>query len=700
MIRLSYEAIRLLNDMISQEGISMFENDHNENGMENTQFDSQPVNDELSVSGVDNVTKKGKGRKAALIGGISAAVVVGGSATAYAASDTVKNQVKLRLSSPEKYYAWVTENNSKNLGQILSENYKKSIDNMEKGTEAKFKLSFEPTQNAKDMLIDEVFGGKSNEETKQFEDIIKNNDSIGIAVDCSSKKGKTEGSFGLELSDKRVVGIDAAIDADAMDYFVRIPELKEQWIGVSLGETMDELMSDEEANAVLQTYKDIMNDPASFLSPEELETEVNRYAGVWANFADEVKLEKKESVDICDITVNYTVATVELTEMDTCKLGVEFLKELKDDDIIRDIVVDKIKAVDDKDEYKKSINDALDELKEQLEEDDFDEDTVFTIDTYIDPTGTIRGFGFEAEEEKLTMVLGKDGNDVRGEMKFVSDGEEEFSVKLTAEEEGKDKYSGDVTIEYPKTSYDYDEDEGKMRSNTETQKAVIKFDEFEVVDKEKGYFNGDFVINIPDVDPIDLSFSSDGKQQEVSYELRFDGTDYGKLKFAYSVDYGTSVDVPSKDSAFMVDVKDADNFKLEEYATQDEFNKFAKGIMTQVGIDDKTADELAKYATEELYDAADSGLDIDDDDFDLDDDEFDFDDEDREEKKTTSSAFDDDDDDYSFNFEFDPSQFKYEDYKDFMTEEEFNEFVEEMKKYYDEYSSTAGSSATTTKKAS
>ena len=678
----------------------MFENDHNENGMENTQFDSQPVNDELSVSGVENVTKKGRGRKAALIGGISAAVVVGGSATAYAASDTVKNQVKLRLSSPEEYYAWVTENNSKNLGQILSENYKKSIDNMEKGTDAKFKLSFEPTQNAKDMLMDEVFGGKSNEETKQFEDIIKNNDSIGIAVDCSSKKGKTEGSFGLELSDKRVVGIDAAIDADTMDYFVRIPELKEQWIGVSLGETMDELMSDEEANAVLQTYKDIMNDPASFLSPEELETEVNRYAGVWGNFAEDVKLEKKESVDICDITVNYTVASVKLTEKDTVKLGVEFLKELKDDDIIRDIVVDKIKAVDDKSEYKDSINDALDELKEQLEEDDFDEDTVFTVDTYIDPTGTIRGFGFEAEEEKLTMVLGKDGKDVRGEMKFVSDGEEEFSVKLSAEEEGKDKYSGDLTIEYPKTSYDYDEDEGKMRSNTETQKAVIKFDEFEVVDKEKGYFNGDFVINIPDVDPIDLSFSSDGKQQEVSYEIRFDGTDYGKLKFAYSVDYGTSVDVPSKDSAFMVDVKDADNFKLEEYATQDEFNKFAKGIMTQVGIDDKTADELAKYATEEIFDAADSSLDINDDDFDWDDDDFDFDDEDREETKTTSSAFDDDDDDYSFNFEFDPSQFKYEDYKDFMTEEEFNEFVEEMKKYYDEYSSTAGSSATTTKKAS
>ena len=674
----------------------MFENDHNENGMENTQFDSQPVNDDLSVSGVDNVTKKGKGKKAALIGGISAAVVVGGSATAYAASDTVKNQVKLRLSSPENYYAWVTENNSKNLGQILSENYKKTIDNMEKGTDAKFKLSFEPTQETKDILIDELFGGSSNDETKQFEDIIKNNDSIGITAGWSAKKGKTNGSFGLELSDKHIVGVDTAIDADTMDYFVRIPELKEQWIGVSMGETMDELMSDEEANAVIQTYKDIMNDPASFLSPDELETEVNRYVGVWSKFADDVKLEKKEAVDICDITVNYTVASVELKEKDAVKLGLKYLEELKDDDIIKGIVVDKVKAVDDEDEYMEDIDDAIDDLKDQLEDDDFDEDTTLTIDTYIDATGTIRGFGFSADEDEFSMILGKDGDDVRGEMRFVEEGEEEFSVKLSAEEQGKDKYTGSLTFAYP--SYSYDDDYNRV---SETKEAVVKFDDFEIVEKEKGYFNGDFVINIPDVDPIDLSFSSDGKQQEVSYEVEIKGKDYGKLKLAYSVDYGTDTDVPSKDSAFMVDVKNADNFQLDEYVSQDEFSKFAKGIMNDVGIDDKTAEELAKYATEELFGSMDSGFDIDDDDLDWDDDDLDFDFDDDEDVPRTTSAFDDedyDDEDYDFNFEFDPSDYKYEDYKDFMTEEQFNEFVEEMQKYADEYSSTA--SKTTTKKAS
>ena len=43
----------------------------------------------------------------------------------------------------------------------------------------------------------------------------------------------------------------------------------------------------------------------------------------------------------------------------------------------------------------------------------------------------------------------------------------------------------------------------------------------------------------------------------------------------------------------------------------------------------------------------------------------------------------------SASSEFDPDMYKYEDYKDFMTEEEFNEFVDEMKKYYEEYEKKA-----------
>ena len=59
---------------------------------QNTQFG----NGYDSVSGVETITGKRKGKKAAVIGGITAVAVAGGCASAYAFSDTVKNQVKLR----------------------------------------------------------------------------------------------------------------------------------------------------------------------------------------------------------------------------------------------------------------------------------------------------------------------------------------------------------------------------------------------------------------------------------------------------------------------------------------------------------------------------------------------------------------------------------------------------------------------------
>ncbi|MBO7474106.1 MAG: hypothetical protein J6U00_08935, partial [Ruminococcus sp.] len=58
--------------------------------------------------------------------------------------------------------------------------------------------------------------------------------------------------------------------------------------------------------------------------------------------------------------------------------------------------------------------------------------------------------------------------------------------------------------------------------------------------------------------------------------------------------------------------------------------------------------------------------DWDDEDFDWDDEDFDWDDEDYEW----------DDEDYEWTF--DPSEYKYEDYKDYMTEEQFNEMMKLM----------------------
>ncbi|MBR3668218.1 MAG: hypothetical protein IKN66_13875 [Ruminococcus sp.] len=658
----------------------MFNNDQNN-------YENQSLNEEFSVSGVEPVTKKSKGKKAAVIGGISAAVLVGGSAAAYGLSDTVKNQVKLRVSSPEKYYAWVTEKNSKTIGETVSEAYKKGLDKYEKGQTVDFKVTFEPTDETKSLLKNELFGDymdTENEELKSFMDIIDNNDNFSVSANCASKKGNIDADVSFGLNGERVAGADIVGDGDAADYFFRIPELKDQWIGIEYGKMLEDIV--EEAGLdenPASAYKEILKDPESFLSPEDVETEVNKYAAVWSNFASDVEIEKKEEVDICDITVNYTVATVELTEKDAAKLEVEFLKELRDDKVVKDILTDKLDVVD-KDEFESSIDDEIEDIKEDLKGDYYDdEEVVISIDTYIDGTGTIRGLKFYNDEGAFNAVMGKDGDSIRGEFSFTEDGEEQFSVKLTAEENHK-KYTGDIELTYSDVSYNYVDDDYQKEVTPVT--VSVLFEDVEIVDEEKGYFNGDFTVNIPDTAPFVISCSADKDGQSVSSDIVIDGTNYGKLTFDYSVDYKADIEVPDKGGAFMIDPENSDDLRFEDYASQDEFSSFMKDILTKAGIDSKYADKYAGSITEAVYDELDYGsIDLDDDDFDFDDDfdddDFDFDDEDLD--------VDDEDDYDDFEFSFNPDDFKYEDYKDFMTEDEFNEWMDEMKKYYDEYESSS-----------
>ena len=659
----------------------MFNNDQNN-------YENQSLNEEFSVSGVEPVTKKSKGKKAAMIGGISAAVIVGGGAAAYGFSDTVKNQVKLRVSSPEKYYAWVTENNSKTIGESVSEAYKKGLDKYKKGQTVDFKVTFEPTDDTKELLKDEIFGeyrDSDSEEISSLIDIIDKNEKFSVSAKCASKKGNIDANVGFDLNGDRVVGADIVGDGDAADYFFRIPELKDQWIGIEYGKMLDDIVEEAGLDSdPTAAYKDILKDPESFLSPEDVETEVNRYAAVWSGFADDVELEKKEEVDICDITVNYTVATVELTEKDAAKLEVEFLKELRDDKVVKDILTDKLDVVD-KDEYESSIDDEIDNIKEDLKGDYYDDkEVVMSIDTYIDGTGTIRGLKFYDDEAAFTAVMGKDGDSIRGEFSFTEDGEEQFSVKLTAEENHK-KYTGDIELTYSDVSYNYVDDDYQKETTPVT--VSVLFEGVEIVDEEKGYFNGDFTVNIPDTAPFVISCSADKDGQSVSSDIVIDGTNYGKLTLDYSVDYNADIDIPDKGGAFMIDMDSEEAPDFEEYASQDEFNSFMQGLLTKAGIDSKYADKYAEAITEEVYDELDYGsIDFDDDDYDFDDDfddddDFDFDDEDLD--------VDDEDDYDDFEFSFDPDSFKYEDYKDYMTEEEFNEMMDNIKKYYDEYESSS-----------
>lgn len=606
------------------------------------------------VTGVDTV-KKGKGGLiAGVVAGVTAgavAVVAGGGVLAYNLSDFVKNQVKLRFSKPANYYAWVNEKNADTAAKSFAESYRKSLDMAQEGQQAKVSLKYETSDDLKDFILDELFYIDVNDmddEEKQVVDIIRNMDSITIGADTETNNDLISGSVYADLNDERLITMDIASDTSAMEFFMRVPELTEKWLGVETEDALeDSIYYDEDEKAILEAYKRAVQDPESVISPEEIETEAARYIKVWNESVDDVKLDKKETVTINDIDVNYTVVTVELTEEKLVDIAKSFINTAKEDEILKSIVVDRLGIATGK-EY----NEQLDELLEELERDeDYEYHTdVVEFRTYIDARGDIRGFGLEGddENESLLVIVGKDGDKVRGEVSFYDgDSEPEFVLTLAAEANGN-KYSGNFDLVVDDETY------------------TLEFTDFETVDEEYGYFNADVTLVIPDTDPIGLTFTTDGKSQSVAGNIKYEGKDYGRLTLTVGAQSGAEPRIPSKDSAFMID--DASDISIEDYVSQEDMEKFITELLEKIGFSKDMSEEGAKTLADNIYDPYNFG-DHDWDDDDWDDDDWDDDDD---------PDFDDDDFDFDFDWD-DPYEDDAVDPEDcqayvFVADEEFNAY--------------------------
>ena len=579
------------------------------------------------VSGVETVKKSKTGL---IVGGIAVltagavAVVAGGGIAAYCFSDLIKNQVKLRLSSPESYYAWVYEKNADAAAKQFSTSYARGLDRYEAGQQTKISLRYDTTDAAKEWLEEEL----NIHEDERF--VLDSFNSVTIGADGSSKDALLSGKAFVDWNDDRLATFDFASDTSTMDYFVRIPELTDKWLGVETDKLIKENSYSESEKTVIDAYKKAMTDPRSVVSPEEIEQIAARYIKVWNESVGDVQLEKKQSVTINDIEMNYTVVSVELTDKKIKEISENFITSAKDDALLQEIVVDRLSLMSASD-YSGSLDDMLEEIQGSTAE---NENTV-TFDTFIDAKGVIRGFRLTGSEEnqEFFAAVGKDGSKVRGKSHFYDGSEEpEYVLDLTAEESGK-KYTGSL-------DFVIDEDE----------KFSLEFTDFEIVDEEYGYFNADTVLNITDNDDtcsIPLTFTSDGQSESVSGNIVIEGTDYGKLTLTVGAQTGAEPSVPSKSSAHMLSSLDDPEDFWADYVSQDEMEKFLAGLFTKLGADDKLAAETAKDCAEDMYRTWDDDDYYDDWDDDWDDDDYDIDDDD----DFDDDDYDIDDDDLDWDYD-------------------------------------------------
>lgn len=553
-----------------------------------------------SVSGVEPAKKK---KKAPIIAGIAAGVVAlgaGGCVAAYNLSDAFKNTIKLNFSKPESYYSWVIEKNSSDLAANAKKGYKESLDQSNDGATSSVSLRYEMSDDFRQLLLDEI-----GTDDAAVIDMITNLESAKIGIDMETVEKLLSGSVYADLNDQRLATIDLAMDMDKFDIFGRIPELTEQWLYLDIPE--DEL-SDLTGDDSMSAMEEMLSDPEKLISADELEELISRYSAVWANSVEDVELEKKADVDVAGLDVTYTIATVEVDDKLMEEIATAFVETAQDDKLLKKIVCDRLQAATE-DEY----DDAMDEALGDMDFDDVDG----VVETYIDGDGSVKGFRIEADDDEILFVFGEDKDEYAFEMVFTEGKTDIFAVEANFEEDGK-KYSGDIDLTFDNVT------------------VTIEVKDYEVVDEEKGYFNGEFTIEIPSIDPITIDCESDGESQTIATELVVDDLNLGKFALEISAEEGGNPEMPSKNDAFVIDENSTPDFT--QYVDQASVESFISNILTKLGTDKAEADELAAYFADEIfnpvsYDDYDYDYDYD---YDFDDNDIDF----------------DDDDDYNFDYSY------------------------------------------------
>lgn len=535
-----------------------------ENMNNNQNFDN-------TVSGVERVSKK-KGKKIALISGIAVVAIAGGGVAAYNLSDYVKNQVNLRVMKPENYYSWVIEENSKEFASKAKDSYSKVYDKATNSYGSSFNLKYNISDDAKDIaltsMIGEDYRNSADDEEKVLIDIFDNLSEIAIGGNISSKTNMLSGNISALLNGESIIDSDIAMDLENFDYFLRVPELNEQWLCLSLGSVID------------GTSVNMKQNIYEYLTPEQLEDIIVRYSDIWNESVSDIELEKQETVDICDISVEYTVISAEFDKEKCSELATKFINELKNDDVIKNIVVNQIG------EYtEEEYNSSLDDLLKQIEESDTSENDVnFTLNTYVDPNGDIRGVKMIQDTNEISFVTGKDGDNVRAEFSVNEDGENNVSMELYADKDGN-KYNGNIDFNV----IDYDTPET----------ISVEFKDYEVVNEDNGYINADVTFIIPDIDPIAIKLSSDGNSQDISYNINIDDTDYGTITLSISEIKDAEVSIPNKDESFVYDFNS--DFSIKDYIPQENMQTFIENLLKKIGFGDELSAEGAKEITDDIY---------------------------------------------------------------------------------------------------
>lgn len=544
------------------------------------------------------VKKKKKGKKIAIISGITAAVLIGGGAAAYNLSDFVKNQVNLLIMKPEKYYEWVTEKNAAVYADKAAASYNEDLKSFDSGQTTSIELKYNVSDEAKDIIIE-----KLNEDPDATEDgldmltdIINNADDLSVLLTGQSKKTDGALSLGANLNGESLLSLDLAVDMLNPKLFMRYPEMKEQWIGMDIIGSIDDSIETSEEQEIFDKifafYQGIINDPSGFIHPKELKNAVNNYSAAWIKSISDVDRERREKVGIGDINVKYTTLEVDINSKLAVKILRNFLNEAADDKVIQRTVIDRLELLSE-DEYD-DLFDIILNASKLIETDSKD---VFSLKTYIDAKGNIRGFSICEDDVEIFYAMGKHKDDFAIEFSVTSEDTKMVRLTLNAEETSKETYEGSLSLNFNEKFVSLIIDAEEAEDYT----ISMDFEDMTIGSLENIKLTGSAVLNIPDAEPVELEFKGKNDTQTISYSIEADGTEFGDISLTFTTKNKASFEIPEVDDSYMVDAENSDSFNFYDYIEYDDLVNYFTDLLVQFGIDEDIAAEIAENAAYESF---------------------------------------------------------------------------------------------------
>ena len=532
-------------------------------------FENQPFEPANFAQGQipPQAQKKKRKKGGFIIAGVVAVAAVS-SVGVLAASGRLGNFVHKNFTSPESYFKYVAENNTKDAIKSFNTGYSKAVDSFDQVTSVNgsYTVRLDAGNELKPLI-------------GMIDPSLKDIDNASISVNTSFDDSVQNVQLKANINDADIATVNASIDMENEEGYLQIPELSDSYIDISDGieEINDELKSSGvEYQEMLDEVKNTLPDAKT------VDKVLNTYVDVaFDNISDVSK--SSDKIEAEDVSQSVTALTTTLDGQYAYDTAYEMLETLKDDENIKEI----IENIDEAsyDEFRDSISDTLDSLKHEKDSiDDVEGSADLTL--YVNGKGEIAGtevlVDVDGQEVVVSSVMPRSGSKFGYEMKAEYEGMELFSLT------GSGTLKSDVMNGTFNVSVD-DELLGDLDEYVSGGDNILTIDvkDFDISDSKDGMLNGSFTFSTDAVRQVkgyklNVEFATTKKETSVAVALLYEDDNYAKVTLTSGEGENLKTLQPSgSDTVYSI----TDDSDMQDYLSEIDIDAFIDDINDKCGLD-------------------------------------------------------------------------------------------------------------------